>query len=372
VLGVATTASTREIKLAYKRLAVRYHPDKHGGSTQFEEEFKRVSVAYQVLGDSGRRAAYDHQLQVAARRAEEARRQQEFRAQGQHVYGAPMPPPMPLRTRPPAGAAERHYRTIPRQKPKFTRRDYLLTFGLFGLLILFILSVKVTMDHVSAVSNYEDGLDSYVKKNWSAAHSYFTWAVHFKPAYSEAWQRRGEIEQFIYRNYRAARTDYRAALANCTGHSAAQVWFQLGQCHRNLNQPDSAAFCLGKSLALDSLLGGARLARGETRLFALNQFEAAIQDFSAGLRQQTKMQRGQTAKCLTYRGLAYYKLGNYAAARNDYEQVLLRNPRNGQVYFLLGRLAQEEKNTEAACTLFRRAVQLGYTYAAPAQQQTCP
>ncbi|WP_324673754.1 J domain-containing protein [Hymenobacter sp. GOD-10R] len=370
VLGVAVTATAHEIKLAYKRLAVRYHPDKHGGSTQFEEQFKQVSVAYQVLGDPARRAVYDYQLQVVARRAEEARRQQQFRQQGQHVYGVPMPPPVPLRTRPPAGAAERHYRTIPKQKPKFNRRDYLLTFGVFGLLILFMLSVKVTMDHVTAVSNYEDGLAAYVNSSWGTAHGFFTEALHFKPTYTEALQRRGEIEQFAYQNYRAARTDYRAALANARGRTAAQLWYRLGQCHSNLNQPDSAEICLGHALALDSLLSGARLARGETRLFGLNAFEAAIQDFSAGLR--LRKQQGRSLKYLTYRGLAYYKLGNYAAARSDYQQVLLQNPRNGQAYFLLGRLAQREENAGAACEFFRRAVTLGYSYAAAAQQQTCP
>ena len=369
---MSVTATSREIKLAYKRLAVRYHPDKHGGSTHFEEDFKRVSVAYQVLGDPGKRAIYDYQLQVAARRAEEVRRQQQYRPQSQHVYGVPMPPPAPLRTRRPAGSAERHYRTISKQKPKFTRRDYILTFGIFGLLLLFMLSVKVTMDHITAVTNYEDGLQAYVHRNWGTAHGFFTEALHFKPSYAAALQRRGEIEQFVYQNYRAARTDYRAALASTETHANAQLWFRLGECHGNLNQPDSAVICLSQALVLDSLLSGARLARGEARLFGLNQFEAGIQDFSAGLRQRAKTSQGLSVKYLTYRGLAYYKLGDYPAARNDYQQVLLQNPGNGQIHFLLGRLAQQEGNASAACAFFRQAVQLGYSYAAETQKDVCP
>ena len=372
VLGVSATAPLREIKLAYKRLAVQYHPDKHGGSTQFEEKFKQVSVAYQVLGDPARRAAYDHQLRVAARRAEEARRQQQFRPQTQQVYGVPMPPPAPLRTRPPAGSAERYYRTIPREKPKFTRRDYLVTLGIFVALLLFMFSVKITMDHVTAVGDYEDGLKAYVRRSWGSAHGFFTEAIHFKPTYAAALQRRGEIEQFAYQNYRAALTDYRAALANTEGRAAAQLWFRLGQCHNNLRQPDSAEMCLGHALMLDSLLSGARLARGETRLFGLNQFEYAINDFSMGLRQRMEAKQPVPYKYLTYRGLAYYKLGDYAAARNDYQQVLLQNPTSGQVHFLLGRLAQQEGKVDAACEFFRRSVRLGYAYAAQAQQRICP
>ncbi|HEX8350382.1 MAG TPA: DnaJ domain-containing protein [Hymenobacter sp.] len=372
VLGVTASATLREIKLAYKRLAVRYHPDKHGGSTQFEEEFKQVSVAYQVLGDPARRAAYDHQMRVAARRAEEARRQQQYRPQTQQVYGVPMPPAAPLRTRPPAGTSERHYRTIPKQKPKFTRRDYLVTLGIFVLLLLFMFSVKVTMDHVTAVGNYEDGLKAYVRRSWGSAHGFFTEAINFKPTYTVALQRRGEIEQFAYQNYRAALTDYRAALTTTDGRAAAQLWFRLGQCHNSLNQPDSAETCLDRALMLDSLLTGARLARGETRLFGLNQFQKAIQDFSTGLRQRVTAKQSIPFKYLTYQGLAYYKLGDYASARNNYQQVLLQRPNNGQVHFLLGRLAQQEGNASAACEFFRRAVRLGYSYAAQAQQQVCP
>lgn len=126
VLGVPPTAHLRDIKLAYKRLAVQLHPDKHGGSTIYEERFKAVAIAYRILNDPARRAAYDHQLRQAELRAAEARRQQQYRPQGQHIYGVPMPPPAPLRTRRPAGAAERHYRPIARQH-KFTRRDYALT-----------------------------------------------------------------------------------------------------------------------------------------------------------------------------------------------------------------------------------------------------
>ncbi|OGX82244.1 hypothetical protein BEN47_18625 [Hymenobacter lapidarius] len=105
VLGVAPTAAAAEIKRAYRQLVVRYHPDKHGGDVRYEDQFKAVAVAYRVLGDPGRRATYDFQLTQASRRAEDVRRQQQHRPATQHVYGVPMPPPAPLRTRPPAAAA---------------------------------------------------------------------------------------------------------------------------------------------------------------------------------------------------------------------------------------------------------------------------
>jgi curved DNA-binding protein CbpA len=372
VLGVSATASAQEIKLAYKRLAIQFHPDKHGGSTQFEEQFKAVSAAYQVLSDPARRASYDQQLRAVALRAEEARRQQQYRAQGQHVYGAPMPPPMPLRTRRPAGSTERHYRTIPKRRPSFTRRDYLLTAGLFLLLLLFVVSVKVTMDHVSAVSNYEKGLRAYTARQWSTAHAYFSEAIHFKPHYTNALRRRAEIEQLVYRNYKAARTDYKVALdKDNSPRQQATLLYRLGQCQAGLAQKDSAQRSLTRALALDSTLSAAWLARGELRLFELLQFNEAVTDLTVGIRQRQATGKAMSLKYLTYRGLAFYKLRDFGAARQDYREVLLQNPKNGQVHFLLGRLAQQEGNTAAACEFFRRAVQLGYLYAGEALQQSC-
>lgn len=59
VLGVAKDASERDIKKAYKRLAMKFHPDRTKGDKDKEEQFKKVKEAYEVLNDSQKRAAYD-------------------------------------------------------------------------------------------------------------------------------------------------------------------------------------------------------------------------------------------------------------------------------------------------------------------------
>lgn len=372
VLGVPATATALAIKLAYKKLAVQLHPDKHGGSPIYEERFKAVAVAYQILGDPARRASYDYQLRQAEQRAAEAQRQQEYRPQGQHIYGVPMPPPAPLRTRRPAASAERHYRNIPKQR-KFTRRDYLLTFGFLAGLLLFVLTVKLVMDHVTAVSNYEDGLRAYKHRKWETAHAYFTEALHFKPTYKEALTRRGEIEQLVNRNYEQAGLDYTAALRETEQPAGrATLLYRLGQCQTELGQIANAERSLTTAVTLDSTQSGAWLTRGAIRLFEQQQFEGAIHDFSVGLRQRATTGKPLAVKYLTYRGLAYYKLEDLAGARQDYRLVLEASPNNGQVHFLLGRVAQREGNAPAACEFFQRALRLGYLYAAAAQQQNCP
>ncbi|EQB6624594.1 DnaJ domain-containing protein, partial [Escherichia coli] len=58
VLGVSRDAEEREIKKAYKRLAMKFHPDRNQ-DTDAEEKFKEVKEAYEILTDAQKRAAYD-------------------------------------------------------------------------------------------------------------------------------------------------------------------------------------------------------------------------------------------------------------------------------------------------------------------------
>ena len=59
VLDVPRTASDEEIKKAYRKLAMTYHPDRNNGSKEAEERFKELTEAYDVLRDPQKRAAYD-------------------------------------------------------------------------------------------------------------------------------------------------------------------------------------------------------------------------------------------------------------------------------------------------------------------------
>src|SRR5688500_741401 len=69
VLGVARTASDDEIKKAYRKLAMQYHPDRNGGSREAEEKFKEITEAYDVLRDPGKRSAYDRYGEAGLRGA---------------------------------------------------------------------------------------------------------------------------------------------------------------------------------------------------------------------------------------------------------------------------------------------------------------
>ncbi|CAD7939469.1 unnamed protein product, partial [Amoebophrya sp. A25] len=66
-LGVGKSAGGDEIKKQYRKLALKWHPDKNKGSREAEETFKRVAEAYSVLQDAQKRKEYDAQILAAGR-----------------------------------------------------------------------------------------------------------------------------------------------------------------------------------------------------------------------------------------------------------------------------------------------------------------
>lgn len=60
ILGVQRTADQEQIKKAYRKLAIQYHPDKNKGNKQAEQKFKQISEAYSVLSDPQKKAQYDN------------------------------------------------------------------------------------------------------------------------------------------------------------------------------------------------------------------------------------------------------------------------------------------------------------------------
>ena len=59
VLGVSRDVDGKELKKAYRKLAMKYHPDRNPDDKDADEKFKEATEAYEILGDEQKRAAYD-------------------------------------------------------------------------------------------------------------------------------------------------------------------------------------------------------------------------------------------------------------------------------------------------------------------------
>ena len=86
VLGISKSSSPAEIKKAYRKMAIKYHPDKNPDNKDAEEKFKKAAEAYEVLSDENKKARYDQYGHAA------------FEG-GQGGFGGGGPPPGTLKSR---------------------------------------------------------------------------------------------------------------------------------------------------------------------------------------------------------------------------------------------------------------------------------
>ncbi|MBF9253161.1 DnaJ domain-containing protein [Pontibacter sp. 172403-2] len=355
VLGISTTATLLEVKAAYKRLALKYHPDKNPGNARAEEQFKLVSAAYQTLSNPGKRARYDLRLQYQ-------RTQQHTIRQNPQQYDARY-----YQTRPPASVSERHYRTIRRDENRFSRKDWYITFAFVGGLLLISLLLKVVMDSVTGEDKYKTALVYIQHGNYSSAHRLLSDAIAFQPENAGAYQARASIELNIFEDYHAALEDLNQAIA-LQAKPSAVAYYMRGRSYQQLEQYGQAEADLTRALQLNKKLWNAYLKRGQVRLFYLHKYKPALQDFSVFLKHsQDKPRR---VEALTYRGFGYFKLGKHTLAEQDYRQALALNSQNGRVYYLLGRV-EAAQQPDSACVHFGKAYQLGYSAALLELREHC-
>ncbi|MDX5419924.1 MAG: DnaJ domain-containing protein [Hymenobacteraceae bacterium] len=349
ILGVSHTATAQEIKLAYKRLALKYHPDRNPGNARAEELFKIANAAYQTLSDPSKRARYDLRLQYL--------REQRHRIQQHQPYHNPRY----RQTREPAPVSERYYQNIPRREERrFGRKDIYITLGFFAFMFVFSLLLKSTMDYITGEDKYKTALTYIEHGKYSSAHSLLNDAIYFRPKHADAYLTRASIEMNVYENYRSAVEDLNQVIS-LQETPTAEAYLMRGKCHAKLTNYKQAESDFGRALLLDSTLHAAQLDRGEVRLFYLQKYGQAIADFTDFLEHTRKGEAW--ANALTFRGFGYYKTGDYTASEADYRQVLKTDNTNGRVYYLLGRTELEQAQPDSACAHFNEAYRLGYSAA---------
>ncbi|WP_026999084.1 J domain-containing protein [Eisenibacter elegans] len=227
ILGLDRQASAEDIKRAFKRLALQYHPDRNPDSPHAEEQFKRINEAYQTLSDEHKKWIYDLLGTAPAAATSPG-----------PVYPEYTPPP-PTYT-PPSANNE----TQPLTK-RARKRWYQLTvvFGLF--FIVFAIYFHGWMNRYSARLNVSDAQEARAGGNYDEALGYLNSAKNFYPEYAAAHELEGDIYYENYQIYRYALKAYTKAI-EYTDQPSPQLLFkaalsayhtrQYTEAHQYLNQ----------------------------------------------------------------------------------------------------------------------------------------
>ncbi len=250
LLGLPATATAAEIRAAYRRLALRWHPDTNAGDAAAEAHFKRLNEAYQILGDAERRARYDLSRWYAA--------------QGQ------TPPPQPTRhpadrRRPPAGY------TPPPPAPAYrapTRGEWGLwvRWGLaLAVFVTLLVLAKEPVDRWHAVREYREAETLLAEGDTAEALIQLSEAVFHQHNFAAAYRRRGELLRQRVGSELLAYQDLKAALNFAETDRDPELRLELTLACLKVGKMAEAELHATRAIRLDPIFVRAYLARGLAR-----------------------------------------------------------------------------------------------------------
>jgi len=320
LLEIGIRATPEEIKSAYKKLALKFHPDLNQGSKLHEEKFKQILEAYQTLSNPAKKDIYDFKLFFKA-------------VQGNSGNSSPNVDPIyrgvpktkrevekeEYQRRQPIREKYREF-TGPPVKEKLTPHSIAVGLLIISTVVMVFLWFGDVMNHLAAKEQLEAG-------NYEEA-------IQFDEEYSDAWYARfsdhknRSINQkellrslnfairyadnppsywFLQRAFLYYELDSSAKFRSDLLTTKAlrptcdTAFYLLGEWHLNNNQPKVGLAYFDSTLAVNPNNYGARFGKGLSH-YRLNQFSKAVYAFGQCLEKQ-----GQDRRCYFYRGAS--KLG---------------------------------------------------------------
>ena len=219
ILGVSRHASLTEIKAAFKKLAVLYHPDKNPGNKSAEESFKKVNEAYQILSNDDKRILYNQKLDYYYFQVSQARTtgysgynttytppQSQYSATGYNKYSWAPPD-----TNNDYSTQGKHYEERV-YEPKERKSDhYVLGITLFIIIATACLLFGFMMNRFAAREHYQQAVLNYQNEEYGKALIEINQALDCNPKFAEAFELRGDIK-ILFGRYESALFDYNQAI----------------------------------------------------------------------------------------------------------------------------------------------------------------
>ena len=212
ILGVDKNATQDEIKKAYKKLAVKYHPDKNEGELLSAEIFKSVKEAYENLSDSHKKSSYDSKRHQT---------QQSTRSSAQKTY------------------QKQYTRTKPNSKEDLKYK--LIGLAFLAVIVTVALILYPLMNKWASNDKLKDAEKSVRSENWSEALVYSSAAIDQWDENGKAYLLRAQIRSTIYKKYRFAISDFNQAFSLLPKDSILGEYFYMrAKSYHELGQTEKA------------------------------------------------------------------------------------------------------------------------------------
>lgn len=404
VLGISSSSSSEEIKAAYKRLAIKYHPDKNPGDGVAEEQFKEVNNSYQVLSDPQQRSTYDFLItfQYSDASSSEANSTYSSGSGYNSPYTQTSSESEPKYTYRKKTQTRRRY-----SKEKEERIALIWVAAFLGVVFFLVVGA-------GAISSYKEeqrkqeanekklavfgkAMSFFQEKNYEAALSELQAIIFQQPSSKD--EATAFMQDVISAVSKAAddafeRKSYNECLQllllleSYEDVDSNRHYFRLAFCYKEADQLESAISTLKYILENDN-----RNISAMARIGAI--YSEDLKNYSEGLGwynqacnivvrdyQQTY---GKAFSMLVppsstpeshytlffSRAKAYYNLGKYKEATEDINWVTFLRPKKSNPYVLQGDCFQKLHQNQNACNAWQKASDLGNTEANRKYSQYC-
>jgi curved DNA-binding protein CbpA len=353
ILGVNCNASDEEIKVAYRNLAKKYHPDKHGSNKVYEEHFKKINNAYQTLSKRDKRNRYDLKLRYRATSVS----QSTFRNRnpGANHRKTPYSSSQIYKER------EKNKRKQEKQK----RKIYVLT----GLTLLCIISFCIYfynfMNEYSAELALNKGISEETNKNYFRAFEHYADALEYDDEFTEAYQKRAELRIRIFNDYKGAFNDYNKAIRT-SDKKNWDLYFSRAKCNIKLKKYEEAAVDLKEASELKPAYDSLYFYLAEINNYHLYKYRDAIRDYREVLVLNSEFEEAYFGKAICHQ-----YLGELKQSISDFNKVLEFQPTSGRTYYYRAYSLLGMNDTIGACNDWKQGNKLSFSASEDALAKYC-
>lgn len=322
ILGLNRNASDEEIKTAFKKLAKKYHPDKHAGNLVYEEHFKKINTAYQTLSNVKKRQQYDLKKFYKSQK-----------------YSSGNSPSYQTKPRVNKRPMKKTY------TPTYNKKQTLIYATLTGsALVLFITGAIYFYHYMNAVTakdHLEEGLRLEAQNKDMFAMEHFSAAISYDESLTEAFIQRGNLRIKIMKDFTGAAGDYSKALKH---KEDAALYFKRAKCYLKLKRYEEGMTDLDKAIELNPTYDSLHYYKGEVNNYILKNYEAAIKNYEKVTALNNKFTEAILGKALSKQSLM-----DYEESIKDFNTLIQLKPENGSYFYYRAYSKMALKDTSAAC-----------------------
>jgi curved DNA-binding protein CbpA len=345
ILGVSPLADVQEIKLAYRHLAKKYHPDRQRNDSETDEMFKLITHAYNVLSNREKRLQYDYQLYS------------QIQISNQPTSSGTRPGNLRRPTR-----WKRPTRYVYTAQTKIT--------GAFFVLFLALLSISlpVGLEVYSVEKHFEKGVILAREGRYKEAVDDLDFAVNDIGLRTlEAATMISRLSFYYLRDYQKTINYTQIAIKNSESNELnAEMHYLRASALAKFKRADLAKEDYLKSLSFAPSFDSAIFGLAELELHQLHNFEEADKWYAELYSINPLFPKPNYSLALMH-----FQLEEYEDAMRFITSYLKDSPEDGQALYLGGVISFRVKNPEQGCSFLRRAKDKGYRVDNPIIAKYC-